>query len=63
MTNKIDVAVKRAREFFEIKKIPGNFFELLGERNYIKDYNLLLFKEDIGKLSGFIGYGLDGLKK
>lgn len=51
-----------AREFFGIKEFPGNFFSLIEkENNYIEKYNLLVFKEDIGKLSGFIGYGENDL--
>lgn len=61
MIDKLDVAIKSAREFFEIESFPGNFFQLLDKKDYIKDYKLLLFKEDIGKLSGFIGYGLDDI--
>lgn len=40
-----------------IEDFPGDFFLFLNNQNYIKQYNLLIFKEDIGKLSGFIGYG------
>ena len=54
-------AIKKAREFFGIKDFPGNFFNLIHNENYIDNYGLLLFREDIGKLSGFIGYGEDDL--
>lgn len=57
MTRNVIEAVNKAREFFSIKEFPGNFFTLLEKQNYIEKYKLLLFKEDIGKLSGFIGYG------
>lgn len=59
LTEAINKAVNNARECFDIKKFPGNFFTLLENENYIKKQNLLFFKEDIGKLSGFIGYGVD----
>jgi Zn-dependent peptidase ImmA (M78 family) len=50
--------INDAREFFHIDRFPGNFFDLLERSdNYIHRYNLIVFKEDIGKLSGFIGYG------
>ena len=61
LIDKLDVAIKSAREFFNIENFPGNFFEVLDKKDYIEDYKLLLFKEDIGKLSGFIGYGIDDL--
>lgn len=57
MTRNVIEAVNRAREFFDIKEFPGDFFTLLEKDDYIQKYNLILFKEDIGKLSGFIGYG------
>lgn len=61
MTNDIKIAVNKAREYFDIKSFPGNFFNLIKNRDYINEYNLILFKEDIGKLSGFIGYGENDL--
>lgn len=57
MTRNVLEAVNRAREFFEIEDFPGDFFTLLEKVDYTDKYNLLLFKEDIDKLSGFIGYG------
>lgn len=57
MTRNVLEAVKQAREFFEIEDFPGDFFTHLEKVDYIEKYNLLLFKEDIDKLSGFIGYG------
>lgn len=61
MTRKVIEAVNKARKLFKIKDFPGNFFTLLESQNYIDEYGLLLFKEDIGKLSGFIGYGEQSL--
>lgn len=61
MTSVVNEAVHRARKFFGIEDFPGNIFSLLEKGNYIEEYGLLLFKEDIGKLSGFIGYGDNGL--
>ncbi|SEW31378.1 ImmA/IrrE family metallo-endopeptidase [[Clostridium] fimetarium] len=58
MHNNVMYKVEEARNFFEIKEFPSNFFNLIEDKgNYIEKYNLLIFKEDIGKLSGFIGYG------
>lgn len=57
MTQNVIEAVKKAREIFGIKDFPGNLFRLLKNQNYIDRFNLLLFKEDISKLSGFVGYG------
>ncbi len=61
MTRNILEAVDKAREFFEIEDFPGDFFARLEEVDYTNKYNLLLFKEDIDKLSGFIGYGANGM--
>jgi len=61
MTRNVIEAVNKARDFFKIKDFPGNFFTLLENQNYIEKYGLLLFKEDISKLSGFIGYGDNGI--
>lgn len=61
MTKNVIEAVNKARELFGIKVFPGNLFHLLEKQNYIERFNLLLFKEDISKLSGFIGYGENGL--
>jgi Zn-dependent peptidase ImmA (M78 family) len=57
LTRNILEAVNKSREFFEIEDFPGDFFTSLDKVDYTKKYNLLLFKEDIDKLSGFIGYG------
>lgn len=61
MTKNILEAVNSAREFFGIKDYPGDFFSHLNEVDYINKYGILLFKEDIDKLSGFIGYGVNNL--
>lgn len=53
--------VKEARELFGIEEFPGNFFELKSFIKYFEEHRILVFKEPIGKLSGFIGYGLDEL--
>ena len=59
MTRKVLEAVNKAREFFGIEDFPGNFFSHLEAVDYTDKYSLLLFKEDLDKLSGFIGYGVD----
>lgn len=59
MTRNILEAVNKARAFFGIKDYPGDFFSRLETVNYIDKYGILLFKEDIDKLSGFIGYGVN----
>ena len=61
MTQGVIEAVNKARELFHIKDFPGNLFVLLEEEKYIDRFNMLLFKEDISKLSGFIGYGENGM--
>lgn len=61
MTRKILEAVNKAREFFGIEDFPSNFFSRLEVVDYADKYNLFLFKEDIDKLSGFIGYGINGM--
>lgn len=53
----IEEKIKKAREFFEIKEFPKNLLEHLEDIDYIHKYNLLIFKENLGSLSGFIGYG------
>lgn len=60
MNFKIEKAVRQAREFFSVEKYPSNFFELIDRNdNYIEEYGMFLFKEDLHKLSGFIGYTED----
>lgn len=61
MTRNILEAVNKAREFFCIEKFPGDFFSHLETVHYMEKYNLLLFKEDLDKLSGFIGYGANNV--
>lgn len=61
MTRNVLEAVNKAREFFEIEGFSGDFFARLEKVDYINKYNLLLFKEDIDKLSGFIGYGANDM--
>lgn len=61
MNHKVIKAVEEARNFFRINNYSGNLFEMLENENYTEKYGLLLFKEDIAKLSGFIGYGDNGL--
>lgn len=55
MTQGVIETVNKARELFHIKEFPGNLFALLENQKYIERFGLLLFKEDISKLSGFIG--------
>lgn len=61
MTKNVLEAVDKARKFFDVEGFPGDFFAHLEKVDYTNKYKLLLFKEDIDKLSGFIGYGADGL--
>lgn len=61
MTKNVLEAVDKARKFFEVEGFPGDFFSQLEKIDYINEYKLLLFKEDIDKLSGFIGYGANGM--
>lgn len=56
MENKIQQAVKEAKEKFGFSEITGNIFEKISNEQYFEKYGLLIFKEDIGKLSGFIAY-------
>lgn len=61
MTKNVLEAVDKARELFEIEGFPSDFFMRLEKVDYIKKYKFLLFKEDIDKLSGFIGYGANDM--
>lgn len=61
MIRNILETVNKARAFFEIEDYPGDFFYHLEKMNYTEKYNILLFKEDIDKLSGFIGYGANNI--
>lgn len=54
--------INDAREFFNIEEYPGNFFDyIVKDKNYIDNYGILLFKQDMGVTSGFIGYGCEGI--
>lgn len=54
MDNKI---IDKARRFLGIDNYPGNLFTLFDDtERIIKEKKIILFKEDIDKLSGFIGY-------
>ncbi|EJT6614896.1 ImmA/IrrE family metallo-endopeptidase [Clostridium perfringens] len=54
MDNKI---IDKARRFLGIDNYPGNLFTLFDDtERIIKEKKIVLFKEDIDKLSGFIGY-------
>lgn len=49
--------LEEARRFFGIQGYPGNLFEFFSDsEKVIEKYKILLFKQDIDKLSGFIGY-------
>ena len=61
MTRNILEAVNNARKFFEIEDYPGDFFSRIDKVDYANVYGILLFKEDIDKLSGVIGYGINDL--
>ena len=53
----IKKALAEAREKFGFNEITGNIFEHITRNNeYVEKYSLLILKEDIGKLSGFIAY-------
>ena len=57
MNSKITLAVNEARRRFGFTNPPGNlitFFE--NQENYIKEHKIILFKERLDKLFGFIGY-------
>ncbi|HDK7140066.1 TPA: ImmA/IrrE family metallo-endopeptidase [Clostridium botulinum] len=63
MNYKISNAINDARDYFDISKYPGNFFQyIIDDRNYIKKYKILLFKQYLGESnSGFIDYANNGL--
>ena len=49
--------IEEARRFLGIEEYPGNLFNLFkNTEKIIKEKKIILFKEDIDKLSGFIGY-------
>lgn len=62
MDSKINEAVIKARKYFKIKDYPGNlFYHIINNRNYIFQYEFVLFKQDLGKKnSGFIDYTDNG---
>lgn len=61
MNKNIIDKIEQAREFFDVKEYPSNFFDsITSNKNYIDQHGIFLFKEDIDKLSGFIGYAKDG---
>lgn len=50
-------SIINAREFFNIEKFPGNLFEkIISTDDYIERYKILVFKDDLDHLSGFVGY-------
>ena len=61
LTRNILEAVNEARVFFGIEDYPGDFLSRLEKVDYIEKYRIILFKEDIDKLSGFIGYGINDI--
>ena len=56
LTKKVLDACEIARECIGIDTFPGNFFDVIEDIDQIQDKHIYLFKEDIDKLSGFIGY-------
>ena len=53
----IQNAVAEAKDKFKFNEITGNIFEHITKNNdVIKKFSLLILKENIGKLSGFIAY-------
>lgn len=49
--------IEKARRFLGIEDYPGNLFNLFKDtEKIIKEKKIILFKKDIDKLSGFIGY-------
>lgn len=56
----INDKIIEAREFFLVEDYPGNFFEqITSNDDYLRRFNILLFKQDLGSTSGFIGYSID----
>lgn len=57
MIQRVENKILEARTIFGIKSYPGDFFSyLIDQEDYIEKYNLIVFKEDLDKLSGFISY-------
>lgn len=48
--------IEEAKRFFGVVDYPGNLFDILNTDGMIEKNRLLIFKQDIDKLSGFIGY-------
>lgn len=61
LIEKIQDSINIARETFNIDEFPGNLFLLFEKEECADKHGLLLFKENINKLSGFIGYGDNNL--
>jgi len=61
MDIKIKNAVQEAKKQFNFKDITGNIFDEISKDIYFEKYGLLIFREDIGKLSGFIAYPSDNV--
>lgn len=61
MDIKIKNAVQEAKNKFNFKDITGNIFDEISKDIYFEKYGLLIFREDIGKLSGFIAYPSDNV--
>lgn len=57
MDKHIIESVKDARKLLQIEDFPGCFFDYITETDFMENSRILLFKEDIDELSGFIGYG------
>jgi Zn-dependent peptidase ImmA (M78 family) len=57
VSNQFNEKLKHAREVFAIKDFPGDLFSFISNKeNFINEYKLVLFKEDLDKLGGFIAY-------
>ena len=55
--SELNTKLKIAREMFAIQDFPGDLFSFISkENNYIDKYQIVLFKEDLDKLHGFIAY-------
>lgn len=57
MSNHFAEQLRLAREVFCITDFPGDLFSFITKsENYIIDFKLVLFKEDLDRLHGFIAY-------
>lgn len=54
-------AVREAGKVFAIGENPGNLFETLDFSEIIWRHQLLVFRENIGSLTGFTGYGANNV--